>query len=269
MTQQYGLIGRQIQHSLSPKLQNAMFAQEHLDANYTLFDIESNYFETNITQLLSQLSGANVTMPYKQQIMPYLDDVSDRARETASVNTLYYDQRGRLIGDTTDGAGFWWAVAQLPLTQTINQVLLIGCGGAARSIMAAKPNEINLTVASRNSENFSRNQVVVDRLLQIPLQALSAISLADYDLIIDATPVGMFDETSILTTQQIAQIPKTGIVIDLKYNKKITPLMALAQQHVPAFNGLGMLVGQGGLSHELWTGYRPELSELMKVIDEG
>lgn len=267
--QQYGLIGSQIAHSLSPRLQNLAFAKAHVAANYALYDINPTDFDVAIQPILADLNGANVTTPYKQAIMAKLDEVTPLAQKTQAVNTVYRDKHGRLIGDTTDGKGFWLALQYQIGVLTGQHVLLIGCGGAARAIMAAKPSDVTLTVANRPSDHFDEYAKVTQTLLEQPLDDLSQIDalLNQMSVIVDATTVGMHDDQTILSEKQMRATQAQVNIIDLKYNHMVTPLMRLAQEcHRENFNGLAMLVGQGCLSQKSWTGYQPDLLTLMKEM---
>ncbi|RRG17870.1 shikimate dehydrogenase [Weissella viridescens] len=267
--QHYGLIGWQIAHSMSPKLQTQAFAQAHVVANYALYDINPEVFNTEISGVLSQLAGANVTTPYKQAIMAELDDVTPLAQKTQSVNTVFRDGQGHLIGDTTDGQGFWLALQYQIGILTGQRVLLIGCGGAARAIMAAKPAETTLVVANRPSDHFDAYATVTESLLEQPLYDLTAIDdqLQEMDVIVDATTVGMHDNQTILSDAQMQVTQAHVNIVDLKYNHANTPLMRLAQsEQRNNFNGLAMLVGQGCLSQQRWTGYQPDLLTLMNEM---
>ncbi|MBM7617173.1 shikimate dehydrogenase [Weissella uvarum] len=265
--QTYGLIGWQIQHSLSPKIQNRAFASEHIAANYELFDLSPDNFSERLPQLLNHLVGANVTTPYKHEIMPYLDAVTEISKKTQAVNTIYRDQAQRLIGTTTDGAGFWLAVSESLSRQA--HVLLLGAGGAARAIMAAKPAGILLDVVNRPGANFDEHAQQVNQLLSQPLKTLDQVSLDAYQLVIDATTVGMFNQQTALTAAQMAQLQPGTLVFDLKYNQPVTPILQLAQAAGYSIkNGWSMLVGQAVLSHEIWTGNRPDMDKLLEGLSQ-
>ena len=264
MTDQYGLLGYPARHSKSPAMQNAAFAQAGIDANYQIFEVAPDHLTDKFTELLhAGVQGFNVTMPYKTAIMPLLDEITPLAQRLAAVNTVVV-QDGRTIGDSTDGPGFWQS-----LNHTVKTVVIIGTGGAARAIMATAPTGVMLQVFNRYSAQFIDKAAIVAELTGTSLHDLATID--DYlpmaDLIINATNVGMQDETAILSTSQLQTTQPTVVVVDIIYKNEPTPLMMAAQAaNRQARDGLDMLIGQGALSFEQWRQVKPNIKTMQEAL---
>jgi shikimate dehydrogenase len=193
--------------------------------------------------------GANITTPFKTAVIPFLDEIDPLAQRLQAVNTIVNDQ-GRLIGYSTDGLGFWQSVPS-----GSQRAVLLGAGGAARAIVAAKPADVDLQVFSRLSEHFSTYAQLLDELDGTTLIDIAKVdpALATADLVINATTVGMRHEDSVLSEAQLALLPATAMVVDIIYRPTPTKLLRLAAaRDLAVQDGLPMLVGQGALSFEKW-----------------
>lgn len=260
----FGLIGWPIEHSLSPVLHNAGFKAEGLDNDYALVPIHPDAFATEIETVLSQYRGLNVTTPYKQKVLPYLDELSETAQKINAVNTIYRLPDGRLYGDSTDGQGFWTASD----IQSGDNVVMIGVGGAARAIMATTPADVNLSIINRRSERFEQYAEIVDALLGNQLLDLATFDDWEYvDVVIDATSLGLNEHETILSETQLSQLPKTSRVIDLKYGQDLTPLLEKGQAQGLNFqDGKGMLLEQAILSHAAWINGQPDRKSMTQAL---
>lgn len=268
---QYGLLGWQIQHSLSPAMHNAAFAADQVPAYYQLYDVVPADIQKMWVQLEQHqlLAGLNVTTPYKNWVFNelvanglYLDQP---AQLSQSVNTLVRTANGEWQGYSTDGLGFWQSVQ----SQSPKSVLLVGMGGAARAIIVTKPAQVELTVASRLSRRFTAHADFVAAHKLGPLLSLNQVEtvLPQVDLVVDATTVGIGKQQSILSSDQLKKTPEQAHMIDLKYQYAVTPFMKAglaANRHVE--NGLSMLIEQGRLSYALWQGYLPTKSVFKMAI---
>ncbi|AKP67508.1 shikimate dehydrogenase [Companilactobacillus ginsenosidimutans] len=248
----YGLIGYPALHSKSPRMQNAAMENLNIDAMYKAFEFAPTKMDEEIKKLkLRNIQGFNVTMPYKKAIINYLDEVDPIAAKLQSVNTVKRIN-GKWVGTSTDGAGFWHTIKNDP-----KKVVLIGTGGAARAIIASKPDNIELKVFNRNSQRFSGHAQQMQELFGIELKKLSDIEqdLGDTDLIINATNAGMRDNESVLSQENFLQAKSSCHVIDIIYRDFPTRFMENARNAgLTAENGLNMLIAQGVLSFQIWFG---------------
>ncbi|AIG65771.1 shikimate dehydrogenase [Weissella tructae] len=263
--QKFGLIGWPIEHSLSPNIHNAGFSAEGTNAEYTLVPIQPENFEHEIMDVLQTYQGLNVTTPYKQRVMSYLDVISDVAQKTGAVNTIYRGEDGLLYGDTTDGFGFW----QSSHIKAGQNVVMIGCGGAARAIMATVPESVKLFILNRKSPRYEGYQEVVADLLGSDVHDIETFSdWAAVDVLIDATSVGLGSEETVLNQEQLALLPAKARVIDLKYRgQQLTPLLQKAQQiGLETMDGQAMLLEQAILSHQQWIQSEPHRESMMQAL---
>lgn len=264
--EQFGLIGWPIDHSLSPAIHNAGFNAEGLEYTYELIPVHPDDFDTEIRDILQTYSGLNVTTPYKQAIIPYLDGVTEAAEKIQAVNTVYRLPNGDLFGDSTDGEGFW-DTSGIDGNQT---VVMIGCGGAARAIMATKPEHVHLQVLNRRSANFPAYEQSVWQLTQTELKDLATFEdWGMVDVVIDATSQGLTNDQSVLIEEQIAQLKSDVKLIDLKYGQSATPFLTQGQgEKRTLMDGKAMLLGQAILSHEKWIQAAPDRDSMAKAIIE-
>ncbi|MFN3393509.1 MAG: shikimate dehydrogenase [Candidatus Thermochlorobacter sp.] len=266
-----GLIGYQIGYSLSPLMHN--IAAEHLGLPYTYALFEIHSLESLVTALAGAkalgIVGFNITIPYKERILPYLDLLSAEASETKAVNTVL-NQDGQLIGYNTDIYGF--AEPLLPFKSYVdgNDVAVFGAGGAARAVVQAlrqyfKPSCIHIIArdefkANALKDHFKRRS----KSLNIAAHLFDAENLesvlASAHLIINATPLG----TDSPRTPLHSAMPFPAewkiwsphkIAYDLVYRPKLTPFLRTAQESgATIIPGFEMLIAQGAKSFEIWTG---------------
>lgn len=266
MTDYYGLIGYPVEHSKSPVMQNQAFRLARIDANYQLFPIAPQNLATALPQLVAKgIKGLNVTMPFKQAVVPYMDELSDLSKRLGVVNTITISD-GRLFGDTTDGQGFWTTIKQVP-----KQTIIIGTGGAAQAIIASAPKTTQVHVFNRMNEKFVAKADALAHFMKEPLHDLATITqyLPTADLIVNATSVGMNGEPSLLSPQQFSLTPRQAKVVDIIYKTDDTPFVAAAKQaNRAATDGLAMLAGQGALSFAAWTGIFPDQQRMLAAISK-
>lgn len=262
---QLGLIGYPLSHSYSPRLHQAALEAMVLQGKYTLHPIAPlPGGEKDLESLLSQvrtgeIQGLNVTIPHKQNVIPFLDHITPTAQAIGAVNVLYRLD-GKLAGDNTDSAAFRNDLkAQLPQLHGSGQkALLLGAGGAARAVAYTLLQDgWLLTIAARRPAQA----VALAAALNGP--AIEIITLADVNqkrlavtqLVINATPVGMYPEINATPLPETIKLPPQAALYDLIYNPAQTKLMRQFEAaDVPAVNGAGMLVEQAALSLERWTG---------------
>jgi shikimate dehydrogenase len=258
-----GIIGWPVTHSLSPAMHNAAFAALGLDMAYVPLPVAAGDVEAAVRGLRSLgFRGANVTMPHKAAVVPFLDRISDDARLVAAVNTIVVDG-GVLAGYNTDVGGFVAALQEAvaePLAGA--SALVLGAGGAARAAVLGllRVGVGRCTVVNRT---MSRAEELV-RLLQpageavrfelVALDALSADQVRDADIVVNATALGM---AGLLKVPDVLvdNIQRDHIVYDVVYGQRPTmPLERARATGARAIDGLTMLVWQAALSFELWTG---------------
>ncbi|MCC8439142.1 MULTISPECIES: shikimate dehydrogenase family protein [Leuconostoc] len=255
----YGLLAYPAGHSLSPKMQNKMINAAHIDAYYQAFDVAPQLFEQAIVGLKTlQINGFNVSTPYKNQIINYLDDISPLAQRLQAVNTVKRI-KNRLVGTNTDGDGFWQSIKR---QQPKENIVVIGTGGAARAIIASarEYGVRNISVFNRAHQNWSQRETEIAYLSQgighledlADNQALTQ-ALLQTDMLVNATTVGMNDARTLLTDYQLSLMPLHSLVVDIIYRNQQTVLLKSASQRgLLTMNGIPMLVNQGALSFEYW-----------------
>jgi shikimate dehydrogenase len=280
-----GLIGGRLGHSLSPRLQRAALQSAGLQGEYRLYAVPPlPEGEAQLRALVEglrappalRLHGLNVTIPHKQNVLVYLDELTPTARAVGAVNTLYADG-SHLIGENTDAAGFWTDFERLWQASGGSQpdtALLLGGGGAARAAAyALLQHGWRVVLATRRVEQGQ--QVIRDlkalrlpgRIAAIPLETGSLARWQAVRAVINATPVGMSPQTDECPYPAELELPPRAVVYDLVYNPAETVLLRRArQQGLPAANGLGMLVEQARLAFACWTGITPPAEALWAAL---
>jgi len=262
-TQRVGLIGWPVEHSLSPAMHNAAFAALGLSWRYTLLPTPPEQLPDRLAQLVREgYRGANVTVPHKQAVLDCLDEISATARAIGAVNTLVV-QDGRWLGHNTDAAGLVAALQEAGFEPRGRQALVLGAGGAARAVVYALAwAGCKVTLHNRTLERaaeLARDMQGLD--LRAPVTwaprtvALADLPLYRYDLLVNATPVGMWPHSAASPWPERLPLPSHWTVFDLVYNPLETRLLQRARAAgARPVDGLGMLVGQGALAFEMWTG---------------
>lgn len=251
------LIGHPLGHSLSPVFHNAAFRAAGIDATYNLADVLPGDLAATVAALRARdVYGANVTVPYKQDVLPFLDALSDEARALGAVNTIVNDD-GRLTGLNTDVPGFAADLRAQGIAIEGRQIVLLGAGGAARGVAAALAGMGvgRLVIANRTPERASairRQYPAIATATGIARRDLAAL-LPDTALLINATSAGLHGDETPIAADTLDLLPPTAAVYDLIYRP--TALLRAAQRRgLRAVDGLGMLVHQGALAWEAWTG---------------
>jgi shikimate dehydrogenase len=260
-----GLVGWPLGHSISPRLHDAALHALDLPGEYSLFPLPPTAEgEKSLRQLLErmrqeQLHGLNVTIPHKQTVIPMLDDLTPRAKAIGAVNTIY-NQKGRLWGENTDAPGFMTDLEKyLPGAADGKgaQALVMGAGGSARAVVYALAQAgWAVTIAARRIE---QGQALAHslRLPGVQIKALpfeDATFSANYSLVVNTTPLGMFPEVKGNPWPAEVPFPRETVLYDLVYNPLETALVRAARQAgLQAATGLGMLVEQAAIAFEIWT----------------
>ena len=258
-----GILGYPLGHSISPYFQNAAFTNLGIEATYEAWPVDAAELPERIQDLReSDFLGANVTIPYKELVMPLLDEIDDWALKIGSVNTIV-NQAGLLIGYNTDTVGFLRAISEYGNYEPSGQdVLLIGAGGAARAaayaLMEARVN--TLWIANRT---YDRARRLADEFLEMgevkPIgldDPEFSKSAASASLIVNSTSLGMKHTSEAhINPLEGFSIESSTLVNDMVYNPLHTPMLINAENRgARTLSGLPMLVLQGAASFELWTG---------------
>lgn len=267
------LIGNPIAHSLSPAFQNAAFRAAGITARYDLAEIAADTLPEAVARLRGAAwYGANVTVPYKEAVIPLLDEISDDSRAVGAVNTII-NRGGRLIGTNTDVPGFAAALREAGIHVEGQTVVLLGAGGSARAVAAAlhQLRAGRLVIANRT---LARAQAIAAQFpdawataAALPVLSTEYSVLPQAQLVVNTVPVGVSDGASPLTDADLARLPPTATVYDLVYRR--TPLLHAAETRgLRSIDGLGMLIHQGARSWEMWTGQPAPLDAMWSAVNE-
>ena len=237
----YGLLGAHLSHSFSKKFFTDFFAANKLPYRYQLFEFWhiEDFFEQINT--IKNLEGFNVTIPYKEKVIPFLDSLSPEAKAVGAVNCVK-KVNNRLIGYNTDIFGFEKTIVPLQLKNC--QALILGTGGAAKAVAyVLKQKAITFHFVSEHPE---QNKA-------FSYEALWDKNIRDYSLIINATPLGMYPQTDSFPKIPYWHLTPKHIVIDLVYNPVKTEFLSRAEkQKATIINGMTMLKNQALKSWEIW-----------------
>lgn len=263
-----GLIGSPVSHSVSPQMHNEAFRLLGLDYVYLAFDLSKSDFRTSIEGMKAiGICGFNVTMPYKVQILEFMDELTPAARIAQSCNTVIIKD-GRMIGHTTDGIGFMQSVSDAGHDITGKKMTLLGAGGAATAIctQAALDGVSDIDIFRLNTPGkFEKTAAFAKTVCENTNCSVTVYDYADTNqmrrsieessILVNATSVGMApDEESCPIPDRSMLYPGLA-VCDIIYNPRSTKLYQMAKQAgCQVFNGMYMLLFQGAASFECWTG---------------
>lgn len=272
----FALIGHPVVHSCSPVMHNRALKNLGLSACYLSFDIGPGELPAAVAAFRTLgFQGFNVTIPYKQKIIPLLDQVDETAGEIGAVNTVV-NRGGRLVGYNTDAPGF---LNSLRLDAGFDcrgkSALLLGAGGAARAVAYAllSGGLSLLLISDRNSQLSAVLASDLNRRFASATQALPLeevpVALGAADLLVNATPVGMFPHCEETPLADPGWLRPGLVVYDLIYNPEQTRLMREAEEAgCQSCGGLGMLVRQGALALEMWTGAEAPVAVMRKAAQD-
>lgn len=249
------VIGHPIGHSLSPFLHQRLFALQGRTAEYGLRDIAPEALPEQLPHLLREQDGLNVTIPHKQAVIPYLTRLSGRAQRYRSVNTIAVTPDGA-VGYNTDADGFLSALRDggVPLK---GRVVLLGCGGVGRTFACeAALAGCTLVNAVREQDLPFAEELRAFVTSLVPQAEYTIVRMdevdGDVDLLINATPVGMYPHTDTLPVPE-AVLSRTAAVFDAVYNPRVTRLLERAAAcGAKTVGGMPMLVWQAVAAHAIW-----------------
>ena len=265
----YGIIGSPLSHSLSPMLHNFWFKKYKINASYSLIKIEVDQIENIINKIRKkELQGINVTVPYKQAVIPLLDLIINDAKETSSVNIIYLNNENKIVGDNTDVCGFEQAfINKLNNNDLIGKkILVLGAGGVTLSVIfALTKKKIKQIFISNRTVKKAEDIKKKFPFIEIVLWENISDKSEDVDIIINATSLGMKGGGDF---KEVFKKCKSSLIYyDVIYNPaETTTLKNFKKQEIKTFNGLEMFLYQGQKSFFLWNKINPQLDEELKKI---
>jgi len=259
-----GLFGYPVEHSLSPAMHNAAFRSLGLDYCYVPFPVRPEQLHDAVKAIRAlNFSGVNVTVPHKETVIPLLDEIHEEASFIGAVNTIV-NTNGKLTGYNTDGRGFMRSLSENGISLAGKDIFIIGAGGASRAI------SYYLCQKSKSVTIYNRTLKRAEKLVGDLKKLCNNISIQDsfshirdFHVIINATTVGLKEEDPALF--DMSSLKKNHIICDLIY-KKTRLLKEASRKGCKIVDGSGMLIWQGMLAFELWTGKKPRPEVMRKVL---
>ena len=237
----YGIIGYPLQHSFSAKYFNEKFAKEGIEAEYSLYPLDNGQWTMDngqkVRNLIDSLDGFNVTLPYKQAIIPYLDRLNDTAQAVGAVNVVY-----KRVGYNTDCLGFIESIRPL-LRDSDRKALVLGTGGASKAVCyGLKSLGIVPTLVSRTPKEG-----------MLGYGDLTEEVMSEHTIIVNSTPLGMFPDVNSCPDIPYERITARHLLFDCIYNPEVTLFLHKGQEQGATIqNGIGMLLGQAKAAWSIW-----------------
>ena len=254
-----GVIGNPIEHSLSPQIHLNFAKQINLDLDYQKYLVEPHQLSSFVRDFFKKGgTGLNVTLPFKQQVLELVDVFSDAAKVCQAVNTLSVDDKGNILGDTTDGAGLLVDLKRLGFSYENKNILVIGAGGASISVIHALLN--NHCKVSLHNRSQQKVTAVISQFSSVGVvHAFNSKESLKFDGLICA--VSQFNQA--LLEPAVALLNDDAFIYDLNYAQRSMETLEYFKQQGFEKNsdGYGMLVGQAAKSFEIWHGVLPQLVE--------
>lgn len=271
-----GVIGAPIAHSLSPIIQNAALHEAGLDYVYTAFPVRRDALASAVCGLRDAgVTGFNVTIPFKTEIMPLLDALSEDAQRIRAVNTVVIASDGTMTGHNTDVTGFMAGFAARGIGLAGKRTVLIGAGGAARAALwgLLRSGVSSVCIGVRN---LAKGKALCTDFAADGTLAVYCFDdphfrdvLCTADIVVQTTPIGMSPQTDAMPPVDPAAISPSAAVYDLIYTPAETAFLRAAAAHgCTTINGETMLVMQGAEAFSLWTGVRPNTDLMQRVLRE-
>jgi len=263
----FGIIGKPLSHSLSPALHNFWLKKYKVFGDYSLIETELSGIEKVINKIRNnQFEGINVTVPYKQAVIPFLDLIIDDAEKTGSVNTINLNSEGKIVGNNTDVYGFEQGfinkLNKSNLTQ--NKVLVLGSGGVTFSVIYAlrKKGIKQIFVSNRT---IKKAEDIKKKFPSITIVKWENIELVaeSMDIIINATSLGLDNKNNF--EQEFKKVKPNLVYYDIIYNPEETMMIKkFKKRNIETYNGLEMFIYQGQKSFFLWNKTNPELDKELR-----
>lgn len=245
-----GLLGRNIQYTLSPPIHNEYYKKNNIDLEYRIFDIQQSEVKKFLEALPNNnIVGVNVTIPYKEYIIDFLQELAYPANMIKAVNTVVINNN-RLIGYNTDYFGFIESLKINNINLQGKKSLIIGSGGAAKAVLYGVKDlgvdEIHMVL--RKKESIKDHSIYIDKFFSFEEE----LDLGDYDIVINCTPLGGANYIENCPIK-IKNCNKNIVFYDLNYNPKVTKFMELGEKYgARTINGMDMLYSQAYKAIEIW-----------------
>ena len=268
MGKSFAVIGDPINHSLSPNIHSAAFRELNLDSSYIGYRIPKGELESGVEGLKKiKISGFNVTIPHKVEMMKYLDKMDESCSIIGAVNTVVNNE-GVLKGYNTDMDGFLEPLKKRNISIQDKKILLIGAGGAARAIIAgmSKEKAERVDIANGTTKNAEKLSEFATRIeLSTNVKKIEEIkNLQNYDIIINSTSLGLKNELSPISFEQINQ---DSVIYDIVYSPMNTDFIKKAKdKKLEVIYGYEMLLGQATRAFEIWHGMKAPYNAMKKAL---
>ena len=270
------VVANPIKHSISPFIHNSAFEATNTNGVYLAWEVDATELAETVANIRRyQMFGINLSMPYKEQVIPYLDQLNEEACLIGAVNTVV-NREGTLIGYNTDGKGFFKSLPSFKISR--KRLVLLGAGGAAKAILAQAildgVSQISVFVRSSSMEKTRPYLEKIQNAtgFRVDLFALEDIqelqdSITQADLLVNATSVGMDGSSQPIPTSIV--LPEKLMVADVIYQPFETPFLKWARnQGNQSINGLGMLLYQAAEAFELWTGKEMPTDQIWESLKQ-
>ena len=258
----YFVIGNPIEHSLSPKLHNYWLNQNKIEAIYDKKLITKNDLKGICDEIRKDnINGLNVTVPFKKDIIPFLDQLSKEAEETQSVNTVYM-KNNKIIGHNTDIEGFELNIKKTKFNVAGKKIFIIGAGGVVPSLIFAlkRMRASNIIISNRTKQNAENLKNLFKDLTIVDWG-----TVPDFDMVINATSIGLNEDD--LMNIDFSKIKKNKFFYDVIYNPKITKFLSNAKKLGHEIeNGKMMFIYQACAAFEKWHNIRPQIDTTIEEL---
>ena len=270
------VVANPIKHSISPFIHNSAFEATNTNGVYLAWEVDATELAETVANIRRyQMYGINLSMPYKEQVIPYLDQLSEEACLIGAVNTVV-NREGTLIGYNTDGKGFFKSLPSFKISR--KRLVLLGAGGAAKAILAqAILDGVSQISVFVRSSSMGKTRPYLEKIqnateFRVDLFALEDVqnlqdSITQADLLVNATSVGMDGSSQPIPTSIV--LPEKLMVADVIYQPFETPFLKWAKnQGNQSINGLGMLLYQAAEAFELWTGKEMPTDQIWESLKQ-
>ena len=270
------VVANPIKHSISPFIHNSAFEATNTNGVYLAWEVDATELAETVANIRRyQMYGINLSMPYKEQVIPYLDQLSEEACLIGAVNTVV-NREGTLIGYNTDGKGFFKSLPSFKISR--KRLVLLGAGGAAKAILAqAILDGVSQISVFVRSSSIEKTKPYLEKLenatgFRVDLCALEDVqglqdSITQSDLLVNATSVGMDGTSQPIPTSIV--LPEKLLVADVIYQPFETPFLKWARkQGNQSINGLGMLLYQAAEAFQLWTGKEMPTEQIWDLLKQ-
>lgn len=265
-TQVYAIFGHPVSHSKSPAMHNAAFRHLAIDACYIAFDVKPHMLKEAVYAIRAlNIKGLNITIPHKESVLEYLDQLSPEAEVIGAVNTIK-NQEGSLLGFNTDGRGFIQSLTERGISVCGKKVLVLGAGGASKAVV--------YSLLKEGAEVFIYNRTLDKALALIrryqsrPIELVTADRLSDkgfvgsMDIVVNTTSVGLQDNEMPIAKELLLS---KHVVCDLIYHQTLL-LKSAAERGCVTIDGSGMLLWQGVYAFEIWTGQKAPVEVMREAL---